>query len=151
MIGRLGKKLADSRGGDAPPAEASGEKELCLVVNDGPGFCCQFHETNGRIWLLPYGRLESVEMDPEGTVLTAVYSSHEVLLKGENLWRVAEVMGRGRSLMVQTAEPSRKGDYQGDDVFISEVELTERKQEAVGRPETVEECSSASGEKQSAP
>lgn len=151
MIGRLGKKLADSRKSDAHPTEVAGDKELCLVVNDGLGFCCEFHEREGRIWLLPYGRLEFVEMDPEGTVLTVVYSSHEILLKGENLWRIAEALGRGRSLQVQTADPSRKGDYQGDDVFVSEVQITERKQEAFGPPEPGHEGISASSPERSAP
>ncbi|HWA09457.1 MAG TPA: hypothetical protein VG838_08420 [Opitutaceae bacterium] len=126
MSERLVHKLADGQNPGSGSAAVPRDKALCLVVDERSGFSCEFQTAAGWTWLLPYQRLISVELGDKGDALIAVFLSHQVLVQGANLSRIKEAMARGRNILVRAVPVGRKAEYQGEDVFVSEVQVVEK-------------------------
>jgi hypothetical protein len=124
MSGRLGQKLA-SRPGSVNPGIRPSDQELCLIVDERWGFCCEFQTVEGDSYLLPFQRLVFVETNHGGDTLKAAFSSHEVVLKGHNLAQVKAALARSRNFVARAFDVRRKGDYGDEQLFISSVEVTE--------------------------
>ena len=125
MSERLGRKLADGQNPEPGSAAVPRDKVLCLVVDEGSGFSCEFRTAIGWAWLFPYQRLTYAEIVDNGDALIVVFSSHQVLVQGTNLNKIKEAMARGRNIVVQAVNVGRKGEYQGEDVFVSGVQVVE--------------------------
>jgi len=135
MSGRLGQKLVSGPGSPNSGVQPT-DQELCLVVDDRWGFCCQFVTVEAECYLLPFQRLVFVETDRSGATLKAVFSSHEVLLKGRNLAQVKDALARSRNFTVRAVDVRRTEDYRDEDLFISCIEVTEIESDAALSPDS---------------
>lgn len=118
----LSQRLASGRSSPAPK-----EKDLCLIVDERAGFSCEFQTVEGDAWLFPYARLTYAEAPAVEGVLRVGFSSHLVTIEGANLQKIREGIARGRNVLVRAVETSRRSEYTGDDVFVSCIQVLERK------------------------
>jgi hypothetical protein len=140
MTGRLSEKLPGKRSASPDSTSQEADKELCLVVDERWGFSCEFRANDDAIWLFPYHRFTHTETALDGALLKIGFANHEVRVTGKNLDRIKEAIARGRNLLVQAVDAQRKNDYQGDDVFVSLVEVTEAAPRSKTTPQSGEEC-----------